>query len=65
MTANYKVIYPAAVEPLLSPTNDAEIVFTGYAFSRKIQQYMLDYCFKVYSGIPLSDEITEDPFGEQ
>lgn len=65
MSREYRVIYPAEVESQLSSINNAETVFTGYVFSRKIQQFMLDYCFKVYSGIPLSDEIVEDPFGEQ
>lgn len=64
MTNSYKVVYPASSDVDLSKENDAEIVFTGYKFSKKIQQYMLDYCFKINSGVPLSDEVTEDPFGD-
>lgn len=56
------VIYPADKEPLMSKTNIAEEVFTGYKFSRSIQAFLLDYAFKLYSQVPLSDEVKQDGY---
>lgn len=56
----FTVVFPQELGNQLSDTSIAEDVFIGYKFCAQLQKFMLDYAYKVNSGIPLSDEVIYD-----
>lgn len=58
--AVFGVTFPANLRGALSQTSYADEVYVGYKFCGNLQKFLLDYTFKVNSGIPLSDEVRQD-----